>query len=94
MKPENKKFINILAFVSLILVAFFIFLDNLLGITIDGDGWVVILLNALRTLSNILTLVIIGIAAYKFAENNRKWIKIVYWVAVAIFVAATVLIWL
>ncbi len=99
MKSSNstkKSFINLLAYCSLIIVALLMFVDRLLpvvGVTISG-GWLGIFFNILRTISNLFTVIILGISAYKFTEDSKKWVKILFWIAVLVFVVATVLMWL
>ncbi len=96
MKTSNKNFINLLAYCSLIIVALLMFVDKLLpvvGVQIQGGG-LGIFFNILRTISNVFTVIILGISAYNFAENNKKWIKILFWIAVVVFIVATVLLWL
>ncbi len=96
MKSSNKNFINALAYISLIIVALLMFVDKLLpvvGISITG-GWLGVFFNILRTISNIFTLIILGVAAYRFTDGNKKWIKILFWCAVVVFITATVLMWL
>ena len=96
MKTSNKNLINIVAYVALVIVALLMFVDRLLpvvGVSITG-GWLLVFFNVLRTISNLLTIIILGIAGYRFAANGKKWIKVLYWLCVAVFVVATILMWL
>ncbi len=97
MKSSNKNFINFLAFLAICIVAMILFVENLLpvvGVEIAEGKWLWYFINALKTVNNIFTAIILGISAYKFAADRPKWVKIIFWVVVAIFVVATVLIWL
>lgn len=96
MKTSNKNLINVVAYVALVIVALLMFVDRLLpvvGVSITG-GWLLVFFNVLRTISNLLTIIILGIAGYRFAANGKKWIKVLYWLSVAVFVVATILMWL
>ncbi len=96
MNPSNKKIINLLAYCALIIVALLTFVDKLLpvvGVNIDG-GFIGTFLDVLRTISNIFTVIILGVSAYKFTDGSKKWVKILFWCAVAVFVVATILIWI
>ncbi len=91
MKSSNKNILNLLAYCALIIVALLMFVDNLLplvGIEVKG-----VFFNILRTISNIFTIIILGVSAYKFTSDSKKWVRILYWIAVAVFVIATVLMW-
>ncbi len=91
MKSSNKNILNLLAFCALIIVALLMLIDNLLplvGIEVKGAFF-----NILRTISNIFTIIILGVSAYKFTADSKKWLGILFWIAVAIFVVATVLMW-
>lgn len=92
MKNSNKNFMNVLSYIALLIVALLLAISNLLpliGVSVVGP-----LVNALKTAQNVLILVIIGVLAYRFAFNQGvKWVKVLYWIAIAVFVVGTVLIW-
>lgn len=91
MNNSNKTLLNTLSFVALAIIALLILLCNilpLLGVTIGGP-----VINALETVKNILILIVIGICAYNFTVGKAKWIKILFWISVLIFVVGTVFIW-
>lgn len=92
MKNSNKNFMNVLSYIALLIVALLLAISNLLpliGVSVVGP-----LVNALKTAQNVLILVIIGVLAYRFAFNQgAKWVKVLYWIAIAVFVVGTVLIW-
>ena len=76
MKKSDKGIINVLAYVALVLIACMLLITRLLpvlGVQISGP-----LVNILATIQNVLVLVVIGFCAYCFAENNRKWVKVLY----------------
>lgn len=91
MKNSGKNILNTLSYIALIIVAFLLFARWLSPIISLGGA----VTKVLETLQNILILIVIGISAFNFSNSsNRKWVKIVFWVAVAIFVVGTVLLWL
>lgn len=86
---KNTNMLNFLAFISLMVFAIleiFGFLSPIieLGATIS---------NLLNTIKNICIIIVIGLLAYKFVENKSKGYKIAYWIAIAIFVVSTILVW-
>lgn len=92
MKKSDKGIINALAYGALVLIACMLLITRLLpvlGVQISGP-----LVNILATIQNVLVLVVIGFYAYCFAENNRKWVKVLYWISVIVYVVATVLLWI
>ena len=91
MKKTNKNVINLLAFSALIIVAVLIVVNNLLpiiGVEMTGPFF-----RLLSTIEKIFSIIVIGLAAYNFVAGKTKAIKIVYWVAVALFVVGIVLVW-
>ena len=91
MKGE-KKTLNLISYVALVMIAFLLLVTQILpmiGLNVEGA-----LVNLLSTIQNVLVLIVIGFNAYSFASTNKKWVKILFWVAVAVFIVATVLIWI
>ena len=91
MKKTNKNVINLLAFSALIIVAVLVVVNNLLpivGVNVSGP-----LFKLLATVEKIFTIIVIGLAAYNFVAGKTKTIKIIYWVAVALFIVGVVLVW-
>lgn len=91
MKGSNKNTLNLMAYVAFIAVALLIVINNLLpllGITVGGT-----LKNVLETFKNVLVLLVLGIMAFNFTTNCAKWIKILYWIALVIFIAGTAILW-
>ena len=89
MRKSNKGIISVLSFIALIIIAL------LMVVTSPFVGMSGILTNILKTIENVLILIIIGFSAFAFAnDSTRKWVKIIYWIAVVIFVAGTVFLWI
>ena len=92
MKKTDKGLINALAYVALVMIACVLLVTRLLpilGVQISGP-----LFNIIETVKNILVLIVIGFSAYYFASNNRKWIRILFWISVIVYAVATVLLWI
>ena len=94
MQPEDKdraKIVNFTAFFALAVIALLIVIKNffpIIGIEIKGT-----FVNVLETLQNVFILLTLGIAGYSFVCDKKKGWKTAYWIIIAIFVIATVLIW-
>ncbi|MDY6367743.1 MAG: hypothetical protein SPL13_04440 [Clostridia bacterium] len=93
MKPEkNDKIINMLAFFTIAIIAILIvimYFFPVIGIEVKGA-----FLSVLQTLQNVLILIVVGLAGFEFVRNRKKGWKIAYWIFIAIFVVATVFIWI
>jgi len=92
MKKTNKGILNLLSYIALVAIGLLIILQNFLPIihVIISGG----LVNLLETVKNILVLIVIGCTAYNFTSGRKQWVKILFWVAVAIFVVGTILMWI
>ena len=91
MKGPNKNVLNLMAYIAFIVVALLIVVNNLfplMGITIGGTLW-----NVLETVKNVLILLVLGIMAFNFTSGQAKWVKILYWVALVIFIVGTIILW-
>lgn len=91
MKGSNKNVLNLMAYIAFIVVALLIVVNNLfplMGITIGGTLW-----NVLETVKNVLILLVLGIMAFNFTSGQAKWVKILYWVALVIFIVGTIILW-
>lgn len=94
MQPEKngkEKIVNFTAFFALAIIALLIVIKNffpIIGITVQGT-----FVNVLETLQNVLMLLTLGIAGFNFVKDKKKGWKIAYWIIIAIFVIATVLVW-
>ncbi len=85
----DNKFLNFLAYTALVITGILMFTGvfiPLVGITVDGP-----LLSIFDFVKEILVLVVMGVAAYRFTIGNKKWIKILFWASVLIFIIATIL---
>ena len=88
---KNKSILDTLTYVALIIVAILLFARWIAPIISLGP----ILTNLLESVQNILVLIVVGISAFNFAStNSKKWIKILFWIAVVIFIAGTILLWI
>lgn len=92
MKNTNKNILSILSYIALIIVSLLIVVQNFLPIIhIKITGGFV---NLLDTIKNLLVLIVVGFAGYSFTVGRKKWVKILFWVSVAIYVVGTVLKWI
>ena len=88
----KKNILNAISYVALIIVALLIFIAKVLpiiGVTVTGP-----LISILSTIQNGLVLLVIGICAFNFTINGKKWIKIVFWISIIVYVLGTIFIWL
>ncbi|MBR2614300.1 MAG: hypothetical protein IKC71_01720 [Clostridia bacterium] len=86
---EKKSIGTFLAFIILMLTAILLIISNLLpmiGIEIKGA-----LVGILALVKDLAVLIVIGVGAFAFVKGKKKWLKIAFWVAVAIYVACVVL---
>ena len=85
----RRDFIRVCCYVTLILAAVLIFVDNLLPlIQIDVSGT---FFNVLRLIKDIALLLGIVFGAFYFARAHGKVWMIVFWVAVALYVTSAIL---
>lgn len=87
----DKNLLNLLSFFALVIVAILIFVNKLLpmvGINASGP-----LFGILSTIKEIFILIVVGLSAYNFVAYKSKAWKIVFWVAIVLFIAGVVLIW-
>ena len=90
-KSTNKNIINLMSYLAFILIALLVLINNFLpiiGVTIDAK-----ITNVLATVQNLLVLGVLGVLSYKFAVRSSKWVKIVYWIALVVFVTGTIILW-
>jgi len=89
---KNRGLVNFLSYIALLVIALLIVTGNLLpifGIEIKGT-----FISVLNTIRNVLILVVIGFAAFNYIPGKPKWIKILFWISIVVFVVGTCLIWL
>ena len=88
----KKGIVNFFAFVALVIIAFLLCITRLLpilGVNISGP-----IINLIATVQNVLILFIVGILAYNFAMGKRKWVKILFWCSVIVYIAGSILLWI
>ena len=88
---NNNSTLKAMSYIAFVVIALLIVVNNLfplIGISITGP-----ITNILETTKNVLILLILGIMAFKFATGCAKWVKVVYWIALVIFIAGTVILW-
>lgn len=90
MKSGESKFFNLLSFIAIVIIGILALVNNLLPIIFDIriEGT---LFAILQTIQHVITLVVIGYFGYNFVANKTKTWKIIYWVAIILFVAAIVI---
>lgn len=91
MKSSNKNTLNTLSYVALIIVALLMLINHVLplvGLDISGP-----LVNVLETIKNVFVLMVIGISAYNFLPGRAKWVSVLFWVAIIVYVVGTILLW-
>lgn len=84
----KRDLIKLCCFITLILAAVLILIKNvlpLLGVQIDGT-----LPHALELIKDIALLLGIAFSAFAFARSSGKTAIIIFWVAVAIYVASAI----
>ena len=89
---DSKNTLNALSFFALMIIAFLLLIERFLpiiGITIGGS-----FIGILDTIKDLFVLIVIGISAFNFAKNGKKNVKILFWVAVVVYIVATILFWI
>lgn len=81
----------VMSFVAFIIIAILEVISGLKALGLDLFGATI--MNVLNTIKNVCVIFVIGINAYRFVENKSKGWKITYFVALLIFIVATVLMW-
>ncbi|MBR2498200.1 MAG: hypothetical protein IKB67_00575 [Clostridia bacterium] len=87
----NKNILNVMSYIAFVIIALLILMNNLLpliDVTIGPK-----IKNVLETVQNLLVLIVLGVLSYKFTLSSAKWIKVLYWIALIIFIAGTVILW-
>lgn len=82
--------IKVCCFIALIIGAIFVFINNLLpicGVNVSGP-----LFKVLALIEKVSLLIGIGLGAYGFARGNKKWIWILFIIALVIYIVGIVLI--
>ena len=89
---NTKNTLNVLSYVALVIIALLLVISRFLpivGINISGP-----IVSLLSTVKDVFVLIVIGISAYNFMAGNVKWVKILFWVAIIVYIVATVLLWI
>ena len=89
MKVEGKNeknFYNLLCFIVLFINAIL----TLLGGLLKGS----VLLDVLKTVTDVFMLIVLSISGFKFVANKGKGWKAVFWVSFAVYLVAIAFIWL
>ena len=89
MKKEG--FISFLAFLALLIVATLFIASGVLPYL--GIEFTDTVINVLDTIRSVFILIIVGVFSYRFTKGKAKWVKILFWISIAVYVAGTVLIW-
>ena len=88
---KKNSFLNLIAFLALVIVAVLFTISGVLphlGIIIEGT-----VVNILDTIRSVFILIIVVCFSRNFVKGKAKWIKIIFWISIAIYVAGMVLIW-
>ena len=91
MKNSNKNILNTLSYLALIIVALLLLVNNILpaiGIDVSGPFF-----NVLGTIKEMFVLIVIGIAAYNFTSGKAKWITILFWIAIIVYIVSVMFYW-
>ena len=91
MKNSNTNILSMLSYVAMIILALLLLISNVLpmiGLNIGGA-----FINVLNTIQNVLVLIVVGVSAYNFVQGRAKWVNVLYWVAVIVFIVGTVFFW-
>ncbi len=83
---------DFLSYIVLVIAALLIFINKLLplvGLNISGAT-----IHVLETIKEVFILLVIGFSAYNFVahKRNKAW-KVIFIIAMVIFIAGIVLIW-
>ncbi len=84
----RRDFINLCCFIALGLAALLIFINNvlpLIGVNMSGT-----LIGVLALIKDIALLLGIAFGAYRFARAHGKTWVIIYWIAIALYVASAI----
>ena len=77
------------SYIALILAGILIFISNLLpliGVKIEGP-----IKGALSLAKELALLVGIGFGAYAFTRGKKVWVAVLFWIALALYIASVIL---
>lgn len=92
MGNSKNQIIKTISYVSLIIIGLLVVIGSflpLVGIVIKGA-----LINILDTIKNVLVLIIVSVIAHGFISGKAKWVKVLYWVAIIVYITGIVLTWI
>lgn len=81
--------VKLCSYIALVLAAILIFIYNLLPllkIEVSGPFF-----SALAFIRDVALLIGIGFGAYSFTRGQKKWVKILFWVALVLYIASVIL---
>jgi hypothetical protein len=84
----NKKFLYLSAFVVLVLAAFFVLISDIfpkIGLNISGTT-----ISILQLIEEIALISAIAVGAFIFTKGKGTFIKVVYWVALGIYIVGVI----
>ncbi|MBO4988952.1 MAG: hypothetical protein J6D37_01340 [Clostridia bacterium] len=88
MGKNNNGLIKTCAFLALALSAIVLLINALLGLVGGNLGW---LGDILVAVGQIAMAVCVAIPAYEYSRGKALWVKILYWVALVIYVVSAVI---
>ena len=91
-RESNSSALVVMSFIAFIIIAVLEVISGIKSLGLDLFGPTI--MNILNTIKNVCVIFVIGINAYRFVENKTKGWKIVYFVALLIFIVATVFMWI
>ena len=84
---NSNKFIRLMAYIALVMSAVFAVLQIISSwVTIQGP-----VVDILKNVRDLALLLAVAFAAWAFAEHNKKWIRILFWVSVVVFAVGIVM---
>lgn len=86
MKKPSANLFNLISFIALALIATLMLVGGIFRGSLFG--------NILETVSNALTLFVVGVCAYRFLPGKPTWVKIIYAISVIVLICGTVIVWI
>ncbi|MBQ3116556.1 MAG: hypothetical protein IJC07_05965 [Clostridia bacterium] len=86
MKKPDANLFNLISFIALLLIATLMLFGGIFGGSLFGL--------ILETISSALTLLVVGVSAYRFLPGKPTWVKIVYIVSVLVLITGSVIAWI
>lgn len=89
---SRSNLILIMSFVAFVIIAVLEIISGLRSLGVELLGATI--MNFLNTVKNICVIFVIGINAYRFVQNKSKTMKIIYFIALIVYIVATVFMWI